>query len=335
MINQEDIQALKNYITSGSDYRDVHDDTLILDLTHSNLKQRHIEIRFDKHTTISSLRDKIYQKTGTWPQFQHLQFKSGQDVLWEIPPDRDSERMLGYYSLYHGMSCHCIDLDPHSGSKGGQYEDTSLVQKYQISEEDYNKKKGTLRDWARQQKAKDHNFSFAKHAKEHRELMDAKRQAKLGLDLPAGFEFDSNGEVVRVEIEHEEAGHGTGTGHASTTTTTTTVNNNDTEYEDEATVSGITVGMRCQVRPGDRRGTVAFVGMVPELGNGGYWVGIVFDEPVGKTDGTSKSGKKYFDTPGLGYGGFVLGKNVEVGDFPVRDIMDELETDNEDDEDEL
>lgn len=326
MINQEDIQALKNYVTSGSDYRDVHEDTLILDLSHSNLKQRHIEIRFDKHTTISSLRDKIYQKTGTWPQFQHLQFKSGQDILWEIPPGTDSERMLGYYSLYHGMSCHCIDLDPHSGSKGGQYEDTSLVQKYQISEEDYNKRKGTLRDWARQQKAKDENFSFAKYAKERRELMEAKRQAKLGLDLPAGFEFDSDGNVVKVLEETTQ----------DATTNNNKIKDNDNDDNDsykEETVHGIKVGMRCQVRPGDRRGTVAFVGQVPELGNGGYWVGIVFDEPVGKTDGTTKSGKKYFDTPGFGYGGFVRGKNVEVGDFPVRDIMEELDTDDDDDDD--
>jgi tubulin-folding cofactor B len=335
MIHQEDIKALKNYITSGSDYRDVHEDTLILDLTHSNLKQRHIEIRFDKHTTISSLRDKIYQKTGTWPQFQHLQFKSGQDILWEIPPGRDSERMLGYYSLYHGMSCHCIDLDPHSGSKGGQYEDTSLVEKYQISEEDYNKRKGTLRDWARQQKAKDQNFSFAKHAKEHRELMEAKRQAKLGLDLPIGFELDSDGNVVRVQEEEEEPLVDKDTHNRNNH------NNNHNDNHDETTVKDIQVGMRCQVRPGDRRGTVAFVGQVPELGNGGYWVGVVFDEPVGKTDGTTKNGKKYFDTPGLGYGGFVLGKNVQVGDFPVRDIMEELDTDEEDhdndddDEDEI
>lgn len=313
MINQEDLKALKNYVTSGSEYRDVHQDTLILDLSHSNLKQRHIEIRFDKHTTISSLRDKIYQKTGTWPQFQHLQFKSGEDILWEIPPEHDSDRMLGYYSLCHGMSCHCIDLDPHSGSKGGQYEDTSLVQKYQISEEDYNKRKGTLRDWARQQKAKDQNFTFAKHAKEHRELMEAQRQAKLGLDLPKGFEFDSNGNVVRVEQEEE----------------TTSELLTESEFNEE-TVQGIQVGMRCEVRPGKRRGTVAFVGEVPELGNGGFWVGVVFDEPVGKTDGTTKSGKKYYDTPGPGYGGFVRGKNVEVGDFPERDIMEELESDDDD-----
>jgi tubulin-folding cofactor B len=87
--------------------------------------------------------------------------------------------------------------------------------------------------------------------------------------------------------------------------------------------------MRCEVRPGTRRGVVAFAGEVPELGSGGYWVGVIFDEPVGKTDGTAKGGKRYFEAPGSSYGGFVRGKNIEVGDFPEKDIMDELDSDSE------
>jgi len=321
MINNDDLRALQNFVTTGSDYRDVHEDTLVLDLSHSNLKQRHIEIRFDKHTTISSLRDKIHQKTGTVPHYQHLQFKSGPGdkcpVLWEIPAEQDSARMLGYYTLHHGMTCHCIDLDPHSGSKGGQYEDTSLVEKFRLTDEEYDKRKGTLRDWGRQQKAKDENFTLAKHAKEHRELMDAQRQAKLGLELPKGFEYE-NGKAVRIELDQNQG----------------IQESNDTEESEfiQETVSGIDIGMRCEVRPGNRRGKIAFVGEIPELGSGGYWAGVIFDEPVGKTDGTTGSGKTYFDAPGPGYGGWIRGKNVEVGDFPERDIMDELDDSDSDDE---
>lgn len=225
--------------------------------------------------------------------------------------------MLGYYSLNHGMAIHCVDLDPHSGSKGGAYEDTSLVKKYVMSDEEYNKRKGTLRDWGRQQKEKDSSFSLAKHAKEHRELMEAQRQAKLGLELPKGFDFGPDGKVVRVEDDEDEI----------------ILKEIKEEKESEfgiETVEGIEVGMRCEVRPGTRRGAIAFVGEIPELADGGYWVGVVFDEPVGKTDGTTKTGKRYFDTPGANFGGFVRGTNVEVGDFPERDIMDEL--DDSDDE---
>ena len=61
MINRDDLIALQSFVTEkdNSQYDDLHADTLLLDITHSNLKQRHVEIRFDKHTTISSLRDKV------------------------------------------------------------------------------------------------------------------------------------------------------------------------------------------------------------------------------------------------------------------------------------
>jgi len=315
MIRNEDLLAIQHYVTTGDDFRDLHPDTLILDLTHSNLIQRHIEIRFDKHTTASSLRDKIYQQTGTPPHSQHLQIISGGQVFREIPPGKETERMLGFYSLARGMIIHCVDVDPNSNSKGGQYEDVSLIERYKMTDEDYNNRKGTLRDWERQKKAKDPTFTLAKHAKEHRENAEAQRQAKLGLDLPKGFEYDSNGKAVRVELDEEE------------------IENQKVAKESEfaaETVEGIEVGMRCQIQPGNRRGAIAFVGEVAELGTGGYWTGVVFDEPVGKTDGTTKSGNRYFDAPGQRYGGFVRGKNVELGDFPERDIMDELDSDSDD-----
>merc|ERR1740136_257999 len=97
------------------------------------------------------------------------------------------------------------------------------------------------------------------------------------------------------------------------------------------TVEGIGLNMRCQVSPGNRRGSIAFVGIIPELGGGGHWLGVIFDEPVGKTDGTTvKNGKRYFAAPGPKYGGFTRGKNVAVGDFPERNIMDESDDDSED-----
>jgi len=68
------------------------------------------------------------------------------------------------------MVYYCIDLDPHSGTKGGGYEDTSLVKKCTLTQEEYNQRKEIVRDWARQQKAKEEYFTLAKHAKEHQEL---------------------------------------------------------------------------------------------------------------------------------------------------------------------
>jgi dynactin complex subunit len=58
-------------------------------------------------------------------------------------------------------------------------------------------------------------------------------------------------------------------------------------------------------------------------------VGVKFDEPAGLTNGTVK-GVVYFEC-GENYGSFVRGKNVTIGDFPERDLLDSDE-ENEDEE---
>jgi tubulin-folding cofactor B len=47
------------------------------------------------------------------------------------------------------------------------------------------------------------------------------------------------------------------------------------------------VGARCRVEPGDRRGEVGYVGQVEGLPPG-YWIGVRYDEPLGKNDGSVK-----------------------------------------------
>ena len=93
-----------------------------------------------------------------------------------------------------------------------------------------------------------------------------------------------------------------------------------------------------------RRGTIRYVGPVPEIpsstnntttqqetqGDGSWWVGIELDEPVGKNDG-SVAGKRYFDLVNNTTtttttddnkninkrGVFVRPERCQVGDFPV------------------
>ncbi|OQR80814.1 tubulin-specific chaperone B [Achlya hypogyna] len=91
---------------------------------------------------------------------------------------------------------------------------------------------------------------------------------------------------------------------------------------DAESVKGIEVGQRCEVSPGGRRGRVAFVGTVPELAGApgeSYWVGVVFDEPVGKGNGCAK-GKRYYECADK-FGGFIRPTNVTVGDFPPEDEL--------------
>lgn len=83
----------------------------------------------------------------------------------------------------------------------------------------------------------------------------------------------------------------------------------------------IRVDDRCRLLPDSdhRRGSVKYVGDIPDIPGVGAWVGIKLDEPTGKNDGSVK-GKKYFEcNPNCGV--FVRPERVEVGDFPVLDEL--------------
>ncbi|KAL8895016.1 MAG: hypothetical protein Q9192_003903 [Flavoplaca navasiana] len=82
----------------------------------------------------------------------------------------------------------------------------------------------------------------------------------------------------------------------------------------EIDAAAIAVGKRCVLSPSTtRRGTVAYVGLVPEIPGIGPWVGIRLDEPAGKNDG-SVAGRRYFECDPQ-YGVFVRPDRVEVGDW--------------------
>ena len=353
VIRNKDMLLLKRYITAkDANPRDgLHETTLLIDLTHSNLIQKHIEIRFDKHDELVDVKHKIHQKTGTAPHFQSLRLKCSGQVLFAIDAADTSfdHYKLGYFfgdELGNaGLEIRCIDTNPLSGSANGMYEDTTLVEKYRMTDEDYDRRKGTLRDWGRAQKEKDERFTLARHAKEHREYVEARRQFKLGIfPLPHGYVVDSTGkDIVRGdEPDHDdlvaEAKKRTEAKKAKNPPKTDADTTADNPGFGESSVASITPGARCEVRPGNRRGTVSFVGVVRELDDSetSYWVGVTFDEPVGKTDGSAtdratKTKTQYFEAA-MGYASFVRGKNVEVGDFPEEDLFG---SDDDSDEDEL
>ncbi|KAI9183215.1 hypothetical protein H9P43_004132 [Blastocladiella emersonii ATCC 22665] len=105
------------------------------------------------------------------------------------------------------------------------------------------------------------------------------------------------------------------------------------ENEDAERVAAVAkafpVGARCQADVGAegdpvyRRGAVKFVGLTDF--KPGVWVGVEYDEPVGKHDG-SVGGKSYFAARSK-HGAFLRPNRVEVGDFPEEDPFadDDLE----------
>lgn len=97
------------------------------------------------------------------------------------------------------------------------------------------------------------------------------------------------------------------------------------ENEEERMALALEVGKRCEVsitgQP-KRRGVIQFVGKVHF--QSGWWIGVHYDEPMGKNDG-SVEGKRYFTCPPK-FGAFLKPTNVVMGDFPefFDEEMDEM-----------
>ena len=260
---------LRDYITANDhvQYANLAEGMVAVNVTHSNLPSNYSDIRMDLHMTIAAVKEKLRKHFGTPVEHQRLVYKVDGRVAAEM---NDDNRMLGFYSVESGQEIHVIDTDPFSLSRGGGLTDVSLVEKYRMSDEAYEKRSGTIREWIKNKRKEDPNYKMK----------------------PKGMQMGLGNKGAPEQQE---------------------------EIPGPESVAGVEVGKRCQVMPGKRRGVVKFVGDVPEI-KPGPWVGVTFDEPRGINNGTVK-GKTYFECMD-GFGSFVRGKNVTVGDFPEKDLMD-------------
>jgi tubulin-folding cofactor B len=161
-------QAFKDYVTANDATRHdgMVDGAIRLDITHSNLEQRWHDILVWREMTVFELKEKLYRHCGSHVTFVDLYLRRGHgtsDTVYLA----DENKTLGYYGCASGMHLHMVDNDVHSISAGGWLENVDLVEKFQLTEEQYDARENTVRAYKKKIMAKDPTFKFGK--KEHTE----------------------------------------------------------------------------------------------------------------------------------------------------------------------
>lgn len=216
------------------------------------------ERRFNRDILISSLKERLEPITGVPAKTMLIKLYNEHDQF--IGPMDDDTKKLGFYSVNDYYRIDIEDLNPYKVKN--EWTDCSKVEKFELSEEEYNKRQESVRHFLQKNKLGQYSEENQKH----------------------------------LEKENDPDG-----------------------YFEEA--EKIKIGDRCEVHAESKtgvpkRGTVKYVGKTDF--KPGYWVGIAYDEPQGKHNGTVK-GRSYF-TCLPKYGVFVRPDKLVVGDFPEDDF---------------
>lgn len=221
--------------------------------------------------TIGAVKTKLQTHCGTSAGSMVLTLKDATGTVVLANAMMPDDRKLGYFSPEDGCILHVEDTDPMSLAAQGWLEDVSKVEKYVMTDADYDARENTYRQFKKEKLKEDPTWTLEKEI--------AKRRGVPYTEM-RGEEFDD-------EYQAEEASH-------------------------------IVQGERCEVmtQEGSKRGVIRYVGRCDGLPKG-YWVGVEYDEPVGKNDGQVK-GTRYFSCQPK-RGGFVRPSAVSVGDYPPFD----------------
>ena len=110
-----------------------------LNVTHSHTKTVLAEQRFHSTTKIYEVKSYLCKKYGTLPEYMKIKV-----VGKEIKLD-DDDKTLEYYKLNDLDTIHVVDSNPHSVMVLNNFDDVSTVKKYEINEEDYDKRNDSVR----------------------------------------------------------------------------------------------------------------------------------------------------------------------------------------------
>eukprot|EP00181_Compsopogon_caeruleus_P006449 CAMPEP_0184681154 /NCGR_PEP_ID=MMETSP0312-20130426/4106_1 /TAXON_ID=31354 /ORGANISM="Compsopogon coeruleus, Strain SAG 36.94" /LENGTH=256 /DNA_ID=CAMNT_0027131789 /DNA_START=100 /DNA_END=870 /DNA_ORIENTATION=- len=134
---------LRDYVVAESGAAKARESLVRMTLTHGNLQNTSFpELRLDRGEDVESLKMRIYRATGTRPGRMQLVMKTSKgNTVCRL----EEGKTLGSYDPQDGFILHVEDVDEFSLSRGGWLDDTSLVDKYVMDEESYNKRAVSVR----------------------------------------------------------------------------------------------------------------------------------------------------------------------------------------------
>lgn len=119
-----------------------NDKPIKLNATHSHTKTVIVEQRFHLSSKIYEVKSHFSKKFGTLPEHMKLKLvKTNNEPLFLTEDDYT----LGDYNISDMDTIHIIDANPNSVLVQHDFDDVSTVKKYEISEEDYEKRNDSVR----------------------------------------------------------------------------------------------------------------------------------------------------------------------------------------------
>merc|ERR1711963_918905 len=131
------------------------------------------ERRFDKGITVQTLKDKLELITGARSALMAIEVFDQNDV--KVCDLKDDEAPLGSFPIEsQGFRIHVTDSD----LRKGELEDTSGVIKFELTEEEYSKKTGTVQEFMKKNKMGKYNpEEVARLEKEKAEAQKIEKEA--------------------------------------------------------------------------------------------------------------------------------------------------------------
>jgi tubulin-folding cofactor B len=120
------------------------DPVIKLNATHSHTQIQIAEIRFHRSQKLYEVKATFSKKFGTLPEYMKLKLikRNGEERPLSL---NDDEKSLKELDIEDYDTIHIFDLNPNSVLVQHNFDDLSTVKKYELSEEDYNKRENTVR----------------------------------------------------------------------------------------------------------------------------------------------------------------------------------------------